>query len=181
MVERQRAEVAGSEATAVVGDRKFDLFDSRHTAELVVALGIRAHIGQRIDIIKLFGSERRHRRVLNEDVFAVALDKRFSADSVGFFELLARGYGVIALVFFCAFKAWQIDNRFWNIVPGFDFIADTADILQGFYCIAVCEALCDLHSLKLAHSVDEDVCLCIEKDRRHYTVAPVIVVGKTAE
>ena len=94
----------------------------------------------------------------------MALDKSFSAYCVGFIKLLSGGYGIIAFTLPHTVKTRQINYGFGDVVLGFDLVANSADVLQGFECKAVGKALGNFHCLELAHSVDKDVRLCVEKD-----------------
>ncbi len=84
LVKRERTEVARAEAAAVVGYRELNLPDARYSSLFLVALGVPPHIRQRIYPIELPGIKRRHRRILQQEIISVPLDKSLSANRVGF-------------------------------------------------------------------------------------------------
>ena len=66
LVERERAEIARAEATAIVSQREAHLLDRGHAAILFVDGVVCAHIGKGVNSVKLLALKRRHRGILNE-------------------------------------------------------------------------------------------------------------------
>ena len=65
-MECQSTEIAAAEASSGVRNGKGNLFNCRHAAVLFVRRMVSTHIRQRIDTVKLFTCQGRHRRVYNE-------------------------------------------------------------------------------------------------------------------
>ena len=88
LVERQRAETAGSKAAAVARQTVFDFSKRRHTAVFFIAWVIGAHVWKRIDIIHLLLCQRTGRRILyNVALALIRLCHRLRIDGIGIFIL----------------------------------------------------------------------------------------------
>ena len=77
-----RTEIARTEATPVVSNRKLNLLYRRNTARFFVNRVICPLIRQRIHPVHLLLSERWHRRILNKHTVAVTLFYELSSDVI---------------------------------------------------------------------------------------------------
>ena len=82
LVQRQGAEIARTEAAAVVDDGKLHLFDGVDAALRLVIRVVPADIGQCKDVVKLFALKRMHGRILHQKAAAVLLNQSMSAHKV---------------------------------------------------------------------------------------------------
>ena len=110
LVEGQRAEVAASEAAAVVYDGKAHPLYRRDAAHLIVHRVHLAGIGQLGHAVKLFRLERHGGRVHHQPALAVLLRKGFAPHGVVLCVLYARRFRIRPLVGADLLIAGQ-DNR----------------------------------------------------------------------
>ena len=82
-MERERAEVAGAEAAAVMDDGELYLLDGGHAAEGFIRRVIGACIGQGVDLVHFSGCERQGGRVLHENALAMRLQNGLAMYVVG--------------------------------------------------------------------------------------------------
>ena len=175
LMERERAEVAPAEASAVVDDTEAHLLDGRNAAERLIHRVRLARIGKRRHGVELLRFERHSRRVNDKEFIPVRLGKRPAPDGVVLGILRARGERVLLLILAHLLKRRQ-DHRALRRFVGDDCRA--ADAAQRF---SVAQAVCGLERCALTHAVDENVGTRIENDAAAHLIVPVIVMRKPAE
>ena len=175
LMERERAEVAPAEASAVVDDTEAHLLNGRNAAERLVHRVRLARIGKRRHGVELLRFERHSRRVNDKEFIPVRLRERLSPDGVVLGILRARGERVLLPILAHLLKRRQ-DHRALRRFVGNDRRA--ADAAQG---LPVAQAVCGLERCALAHAVNENVGARIENDAAAHLIVPVIVMRKPAE
>ena len=98
LMESERAEVARAEAAAVVDDGELHLLNRGYAAQRLIGRVVGSHIGQRVDVVHLFGGQGLRGRVLDHHAPAVVLQKRLAAHMVLLVVLQLDRAGVVGLV-----------------------------------------------------------------------------------
>ena len=182
LMECESAEIAGTEAAAVVRDRKSNLRDSGHAAVRVIDGMYFSCVGERVNAVELLTLKRRHRGILYQQLVAVKLGDGSAANGVLLAVLRAESVGVGTTALLQAFPIKLRRNGVVHLglVRGAK-IAGAAHVADLFDGNALVEQLGNAEKDVFAHSVGENVGAAVDEDRAAHTVFPIIVVGKSAK
>ena len=182
-MEGKRAEIAGSEAAAIVGDREAYLLDGGYAAVLLVGGVVGAGVGKGIDRVQLVALQGGHGGILNEELAVVELADGAAVDGVLVAVLHAEGGGVGALVLLQLVIVEGRGDLVVDVVAlvgaaEVDRAPHVADLADGH---AAVEELGDAAQDVLAHAVGEEVGAAVHENGAAYLVVPVVVVSKAAQ
>ena len=178
LMERQRTEAAAAEAATVADQAEFHLRERRDPACRIVGRMPPPHIRKCVDIIHLLNRKRFCRWVLdNIKVVPVLLHKTFSREGIRIFILDIEAFRITSLICFDLIIGRQGNRIVYGIqtVRLIDSSVDKCDILHIKTGV---QRVRDLNDRLLAHSVGDQVCLGIHKNRVLHLVRPVIIVGQ---
>ena len=180
-MESEGAEIAVPVAAAVGCETEADLSKGRNAARLVVHGMPGAHIGKCVNIIHLPHGEGFGGRILHDkSLSAVGLVEPLCLKRVGVCMLQGEALCIGALTLFVRLtdklmvrQADGVEDVFFisRLVHGAVNIGDVAHIH------AAGQGIRDLHDAALTHSVGDQVCACLQKDRAAHAVRPVVIVG----
>ena len=180
-MEGKRAEVATAKATAVVRDRKFDLFDAGDTAFFFVRGVIIAHIRQGIYAVKLAPFKRGHWRILHKHFAVVKLANGATVNGILVFILHAKSFGVLAFVVFEFVIIKGCCHIVVDGILGLAKINGSAHVADFSHRNTARKQLRDAQKNVFAHTVGENIGGTVDKNRTTHLVIPIVVMGKAAQ
>ena len=180
-MEGQGAEAAAAKASPVADQRKFDLPDRRNTALTLIRGMVGAHIGKGVYIVHLLHGQRLLRRILHHiHPAGIALHQHISIDGVRIVmlnEKAVRIFFLIRLHLLIRRKphAAVYLIRLLRLING---SRHKGDIL---YSNAGSERIRDFHNGLFSHPIGNQIRLTVQKDGTSEGIAPVIVMGHSAQ
>ena len=181
LMERDRAEIAGAKAAAVVGKGKFDLFNGGNAAHFLIDGVVVTLVGQFRHSVQFLGGKGQSGRILHQVPLPVLLHHGPAGHMVLLLQLKAAGTGVGLFILRYLIEGGAGDGVFRQGVGKGAKIAGSADIPHSGRVFPSRHAGGNFGHLVLAHAVDEKVRAGIRQNGGTHSVIPVIVVGKAAQ
>ena len=163
-MEGERTEIARAKATAVVSNRKSNLFNRRNTSVFDIRWVEGSHVGKGVNLVKLLSFKRRHWRILNEHFVVVILDYRLSVDTILIFILNTEGIGIFFLICFKFVVVKSRGNGEMHRVIVIGKITSAANIVNFLYGHALIQQKCNSAKDIFTHSVCKNVCARVNEN-----------------